>query len=274
LETSIWTAGALAALAVFANHALEVPIQTPAWVLVFCTAMLVYNLDHLIDAVRAPRDRAAKGKLPIWALASLVAASSAATVVLLWSAPPAARWIFAGYGALGLVYGLPLIPTWRGRLVLVRLKDIPGLKAVAVSAGIALATFGLPVAFAGGVHLVDALAPVGFLFVFVFANTVVFDVRDLEEDAAAGVPSIPVALGLENTRTLLVGIGTAVLLTLVVVSLMSGVVAHPEMIFCLVITIGYVVIIDSSTPRSTFFLVVEGCAFLPAVLATIAHGSL
>jgi 4-hydroxybenzoate polyprenyltransferase len=75
-----------------------------------------------------------------------------------------------------------------------RLKDIPGLKAPYVAAT-------CTVCFAGLVG-----AGYSLIFLLILINTVLFDIRDLVGDRAAGVQTIPVMLGASRTIWLLAGL--------------------------------------------------------------------
>jgi 4-hydroxybenzoate polyprenyltransferase len=112
----------------------------------------------------------------------------------------------------GLIYSTPILPQgFRYR----RLKEIPVLKSLLVAIAWALPPALLPVYISGASPDLVTLAVILFFFSLVFINTVLFDIRDLEGDRAAGVRTIPVLLGIPRTKTLLtlvnVIFGTAVL---------------------------------------------------------------
>jgi 4-hydroxybenzoate polyprenyltransferase len=100
----------------------------------------------------------------------------------------------------GLIYSMPILPKgFRCR----RLKEIPVVKSLLVAIAWALPPALLPVYVSGASPDLVTLAVILFFFSLVFINTVLFDIRDLEGDRAAGVSTIPVLLGIPRTKTLL-----------------------------------------------------------------------
>jgi 4-hydroxybenzoate polyprenyltransferase len=100
----------------------------------------------------------------------------------------------------GLIYSMPILPkAFRCR----RLKEIPVLKSLLVAIAWALPPALLPVYISGASPGLVTLSVILFFFSLVFINTVLFDIRDLEGDRAAGVRTIPVLLGISRTKTLL-----------------------------------------------------------------------
>ncbi|MDN7023726.1 hypothetical protein FGU65_02245 [Methanoculleus sp. FWC-SCC1] len=97
----------------------------------------------------------------------------------------------------GVAYSIPFFPTRSG---LIRLKEIPVMKSLIVAVAWAVPPALLPICHAG-LHADLSTAIVGiFYFSLVFINTVVFDMRDVEGDAATGVRTIPVILGMRRTK--------------------------------------------------------------------------
>ena len=115
----------------------------------------------------------------------------------------------------GLIYSTPIFPKgckYR------RLKEIPLAKSLIVAIAWALPPALLPVYIGGAIPSLITLAVVLFFFSLVFINTVLFDIRDVEGDRATGVRTIPVCIGVTNTKILLTliniifGVGIIVLL--------------------------------------------------------------
>jgi 4-hydroxybenzoate polyprenyltransferase len=103
----------------------------------------------------------------------------------------------------GILYSVPLLPaSWRYR----RLKEIPAFKNLVVAFAWALPLSLLPV-FITGAEITTSTAVAAILFIsyFIFAS-VLPDIRDREGDAATGVRTIPVVIGVERTKALLVGL--------------------------------------------------------------------
>lgn len=121
-----------------------------------------------------------------------------------------AAWI--GWGAFlvtafplfcGIAYSMPFLPAgFRYR----RLKEIPLGKNLTVTCAWAVTHALLPVVLVGSVIGPMTWATGLFFFALVFVNTVVFDMRDVEGDATAGVKTVPVLLGIGRTQLLLVAI--------------------------------------------------------------------
>ena len=107
--------------------------------------------------------------------------------------------------ALGLAYGFAIFPKSIGRLLGVRkLKDIPASKDVFCALGWGAVVALFPI-LAGG-HRADAAAWVTFSVVVlvVFVRSTLMAVKDVQRDRAVGKETIPVLLGLEKTKAILV----------------------------------------------------------------------
>ena len=108
--SSLWAAGSVAALTAFACHILALPALLPA-ALVFCSAVFIYNLDHIADArVEKMQAEESIAYFSSWPIYLLTALSGVATFALALEAPLPARACFAVYATAGLLYGLPLVP--------------------------------------------------------------------------------------------------------------------------------------------------------------------
>lgn len=92
---------------------------------------------------------------------------------------------------IGLVYSIKIFDF--------RLKDITGIKntVVALSWAVVGTFFPLAVTFNNSILIFIVFY---FIFIKLFINTTLFDVRDIEGDSMNGVRTIPVYLGLKNTR--------------------------------------------------------------------------
>ncbi|MBA7473261.1 hypothetical protein ES707_08596 [subsurface metagenome] len=113
----------------------------------------------------------------------------------------------------GIVYSVPLLPA---RFGFRRLKEVPFMKSLIVAFSWTIPATLLPICHAG-LPAGAATGIVGvFFFLQTFTNTVVYDMRDVEGDAASGVRTIPTILGIRRTLLLLtgmnIGIGAALVL--------------------------------------------------------------
>ena len=101
----------------------------------------------------------------------------------------------------GLLYSFAWLPSgFRYR----RLKEIPSVKNLVIATAWASTPAFLPSLVYG--QPMGDLVSVTFIYFFslVFVNTVIFDMRDIEGDSISGVDTIPVLLGAEKTRILLI----------------------------------------------------------------------
>lgn len=276
VDSCIWTSATLAALPLFAAHVLHLPFDLRPSAIIFFSGMLIYNLDHFADSYEEA------GSKDMWTggigrstLGALVLISAMALAGLLWLAPPAVGRVFVGYAVVGLLYGLPIFPLYRGgQRSWLRLKDIPGFKAAIVASAICLAAVGLPLAYVGGAPGV-ALGPAAlFVWVFVVSNAIMCDVGDLRADLASGVPTIPAMLGVSRTRMAVILLNL-VLLALFMWGWASGMVGlHPEVLVSGSLVVLYVLLVTERTPKQVMSLVLDGCSFVPITLALLLHGHL
>ena len=169
---------------------------------VFASVFAVYNFDRLADKSPAegrstPERRALTQR---WSGVLRVAVAGSALLALVLGASvslAAFAWTVA-FPLLGMLYALPLRA--RGRVV--RLKDVPYLKPFYVCAcwtelvGVSLSHSGLDATPAIVVFA-------AFLYPRLFISANLGDVRDVEDDAAAGIRSLPQRLGRRGTLRLL-----------------------------------------------------------------------
>lgn len=107
----------------------------------------------------------------------------------------------------GITYAIPIMPRWWLRWTrlpeIKALKDIPGSKTFFIAAAWSVVTTVLP-ASADPTASVSRAA-YGFLIVFIMVliRSALFDILDLQGDRLVGKETIPVFIGLENTRRLL-----------------------------------------------------------------------
>lgn len=105
---------------------------------------------------------------------------------------------------LGIFYSVKLIPEFISKKnKFRRLKDIPIVKNLIVSITWAIAATVVPLAYSyGSINLTFSII---FLFVFMrgMINTISFDMRDTYGDEKEGIITIPILLGIINTKILL-----------------------------------------------------------------------
>jgi 4-hydroxybenzoate polyprenyltransferase len=173
-------------------------------VLVFSATLLVYNLDRLVSASEEDQVQGTerhrwihrRSKM-LWGLAGAGALGSVVSLVLvkpvLWKA-------LIPLGVVSLAYSLPILVGGEGRK---RLKELPGLKIFVIAMVWTAVTVLLPALNAGADILSpDVLLLSGERFLYIFAITLPFDVRDIRRDEASGITTLPMLLGVKRTRDL------------------------------------------------------------------------
>jgi len=157
--------------------------------------------DEKEDAFNCPDDlKVAQAKSNIIRIFCLTAG---AIVILLSfftepTGPMAALIIFGA--AVGFFYSTPLIPS-RPHL---RLKDIPFIKNLSSGAGWSAGLLIFPML---RVHAqLDELWITAFLYMFAMVTTyeMMWDLRDIEGDAKAGLRTLPAVLGINSVRILII----------------------------------------------------------------------
>ncbi|MBC7449232.1 MAG: UbiA family prenyltransferase [Hymenobacteraceae bacterium] len=182
----------------------RLPPTLPA--LAGAATLALYNFDGLVPYKRRQPATSARSR---WlqthprTLAGLALGGLLATAPLAWQllrAAPDAWLKLAPLVALAVLYSVPVVPgrpRWRP------LRDIPLAKGVLVAAVWTGVTVALPARL--GAPPVTAAALALLLtrrFLFVGTLTLVFDLRDVEKDAAVGTRTIPLVLGTRRTRWL------------------------------------------------------------------------
>lgn len=208
--SNIYVAAAAVALTVQTGYCVA-GAQKPGWALlalVFSGTLFVYNLDRLVSASSEDtvdvtgRHRWIRAhRRSLWALCG---AAGLAALVSLFFVPVRVLWGLLPLGAVSLAYSLPVLGGGERRR---RLKDVPGLKIVLIATVWACVTVLLPALEADLVGrssrwiwvLVER-------FIFIFAITLPFDVRDVERDRQAGIVTVPMRLGAGRTRWLAVAL--------------------------------------------------------------------
>lgn len=104
----------------------------------------------------------------------------------------------------GILYSIRLSPN------LPRLKDITAVKNIIIAL-----SWGIGAAFLPAICYSKELITILLIFYFFtlrsFINSVLFDVRDVEGDKKNNIPTIPVTIGVENTKKLLLALNSTFL---------------------------------------------------------------
>ena len=264
IYSSVWVAATLASLGLYAQETLYLGYDWRPIALIFCTALIPYNLDRIFDSyVQTIPDAKAQvffRRPYIWILLLLAIAG---TVFLLCRAPQRVRFVSMA-GIVPLLYGTPIFPwkhqsQWRWY----RLKDIPGSKAWIVGGVLTYAVIALPIAYAGvRFDSITALIAL-FMFVFIVTNSHVFDIRDLESDRQKGVVTLPILTGIDGTKIILTAMNLSMLLVLAIAFKSNLLTDRPEIIFATASNLIYIWLVNIDTPRSVYTIWIEGCLFIP-----------
>ncbi|WP_226996604.1 UbiA family prenyltransferase [Thermococcus sp. 5-4] len=175
----------------------------PRWNLLAATFLLVFSVyginkltDIKEDEVNNP-ERVGYVKRVAKALKYAVVLSLVLAVLLSALTSPLAVLVVLFPIVAGALYSIRLLPGYP------RLKDITGVKNLIIAVTWANGTAFLPYLVAGGVALQKVALIYYFFFMKSMINTILFDVRDIEGDRINGIQTIPVKLGLEKSRALL-----------------------------------------------------------------------
>ena len=164
---------------------------------------------------------------------------------------------------IGLIYSI--------KIKSFRVKDIFAMKNISVSLSWSLSSSLLPFLFYHNTKMM--LMFFLFLFMKVFINTVLFDVRDVEGDEKAGARTIPVVIGKENTKKLLLLMNSILLIWPFLSFKMGFFVMYMPVIF-FSIFYGYWYIIEFCKEKENkyyFDYLVDGEFIILALLSFLIH---
>ena len=269
---SLWVSLAVASLAYFTQETLGLPYDWRPLALIFAAALLPYNLDRILDSyVQTIPDAQAQSYFRHRGIFLLPLAAALGLAILLYYAPPPVRLVSCG-GIAPLIYGLPLLPLGRGNnRRWYRLKDIPGTKAWIVAGIVTYAVVAVPLAYAGVTPDRPALLTALFLLVLTGTNSHLFDIRDLKSDAQKGVLTLPLMVGIRGTRLIWTCLNLSLLLFLS--SFWVAGLTTPALYVIVPVTLinlAFIWLLNPDTPRNAYSIGLDGCLFLPALLAEIA----
>lgn len=230
---------------------LGLPLTPAPAVVVALVTFAVYTVDHVSDAdadARSTPERAALAHRYSDQLMIAAALAYGLAVALAIVGGPLALGVTLLPGAFWVLYASDWLPN-AGRFVgaavadgridavrrrVPRLKDVVVVNSVVVALGWAIAVTVLPLAFAGadaGTVVAAEVDPaVGVVFAYFFfrsfVDTELPNVRDIDADAAVGVATLPVVLGIAGTRKLLYGVDL-VTTSVLVFAAAAGLLAWP-----------------------------------------------
>ncbi|MBL7922208.1 MAG: UbiA family prenyltransferase [Bacteroidia bacterium] len=206
INTNIYIS--LAAVALTLGTQVQLGMQPqlhPYLFIIFFATIFEYNLHRLITIITNPASLnnekhswVKNNKIAFYVLVSAsvvgfsIAVALAKKIVLITLFP---------IGVVTLFYSLPVFKT---KKIIFRLREIPCLKIFLISMVWAATTILLPIIQCGQTfgkwHVINMLIE---RFIFVFAITIPFDIRDMKSDEQTGLQTIPLIIG--EKKALLVG---------------------------------------------------------------------
>lgn len=181
---------------------LSLPLDGVVLTILGCSTLALYNFSMILG--KPPQPEKSRFRRVRWVFKherSLWGWTGLAVVILLalglqlhWPA----FLLLGAMGAMGLAYNLPVLPI-QGKRHWVGLRQITGLKLFYIGLMWAMSTVLLPVARAyyegvaiDGWQVVQLFV---WVFLFVVAITIPFDIRDIYQDRYYGLKTIPVMVG-------------------------------------------------------------------------------
>jgi len=203
-STSVFLSVNAQMVAAFSSLLYGVRVEPTTLLIAFLATFSVYNMNRATDVAEdsVNRPEAAGRGADFYLLPSIVAA--ALCLLLSASVGALALLVIAATFAASVAYSVRLLPG------VPRFKEVVGVKSVLVALSWGFTGALLPAA----AQPVDP-AKIGLAFAYIFiqllVNTVLCDVCDVEGDVASGVRTLPVALGLGRTRSLLLAVNSLML---------------------------------------------------------------
>ena len=220
----------------------------------FLVTFSIYNLNLLTDREEDSLNFPERGKYYV---------SGDRSIILIAAVSYIAALIFGGMTNPASIAVL-LVPLMFGilystRIRNFRLKDCFVGKNVTVSLSWAIEASLLPAVFHFDISLVAML----FVFIFIkgMINTVLFDIRDVRGDEKAGVKTIPVKLGLRNTKILLLAMNTLLVPWAIFALYKSMFLLYvPVLIFCILYGYFYILYFSNKTgiPKTHYGILLDG----------------
>lgn len=177
----------------------------------------------------------------------------------------------------GLLYRIPIMPgRWFPKFRYHSLIDLPGSKDLfmGLAWAVVLTIFPLPLLQFATDHIVRIALTFFFVFTLVFIRSVVFDLRDIQGDQIIGRETIPMVLGKERTRILLVLL-TGLLAAAIIGATWRGILSSVGylMVLPLLYTWGYLYLYHrrSITRGVLFEIILDGNFILVGLLAVFWH---
>lgn len=167
----------------------------------------------------------------------------------------------------GIIYSVEISPN------IPRLKNITGMKNIIVVLSWTVGATFLPAICSNNKDIITLLV-FYFIFIKIFVNAVIFDIRDIEGDSKSNIKTIPVAIGRSKTRKMLLIIHSS-LIPWLAVSIYWGFFTNylPVLIFCILYGYWYIHYFCNSekVPKFATDLLVDGEWLFVAALCFIIN---
>lgn len=125
------------------------------------------------------------------------------------------------------------------RLSSFRIKDVFAMKNLSVAFSFAFSASAVPFLF--NQNIVIALLLFTLLFIKIFVNTVLFDIRDIEGDKKSGARTIPVIWGINKTKSILMVMNSLLFIWLIVCYVTEIFIIYlPVILFSIIYTYAYI----------------------------------
>ncbi|MBK0404298.1 hypothetical protein I5M27_14975 [Adhaeribacter sp. BT258] len=183
----------------------RIPLDWRVGFLIFFATLFLYNLDSLLPYKTGQQHFLSERKKWIFGhrrlllgLAVFSGMMVVALYALLYQLVP--FWFFIPFLVISIFYSLPVLPAAKG---FIPLRDVPLLKVFLVALVWSGLTVLLPLLVSGAEIGLEELSR--FLlrrFLFIFALTLLFDIRDLQKDKRTGTVTFPGEFGVPFAKIL------------------------------------------------------------------------
>ncbi len=214
-----------ACLTAAAMRLLGIPLLWPALLLSFSLILAIYNLNIFADQPaillnQPSRDRFFHNNRPLLRMLNLFSLVTAFVCAAVLGTGVFLLTVFTLLS--GLAYSSTIFPSsFPGR----RLKNLTGLKEFLSSLGWGVVAVLVPAAASGTDRPSTMAILVAFLFVFsiMFVRSTLFAIRDLQGDRLVGRETLPVVLGVDRTKIVLLLLITLNALVLILADILGWV---------------------------------------------------
>jgi 4-hydroxybenzoate polyprenyltransferase len=203
---------------VFASLLYDTQISIPLLLGAFLITLSVYTLNMATDSEEDTINRSQSAPKTARYYLAISLASMAGSIIIGVLNGVYSLLILVSPLIIGAVYSVKLSKS------LPRLKEIVGVKSLVVALSWGITGAFLP-ATANSIPLYKEVLVFFYVFTQILVNTIIFDTLDINGDRASGIKTVPLALGLKKTKTMLLAINASFVLWLCY-CLLSGVFMH------------------------------------------------